>query len=109
MIPARGWDPPAELCRNQSSCRNHRRFVGIRQLRFRTRKGGAEMSEANETPTASREPDEWWPDTVKDIFRGGVAALGGDDAPLLRGPAHIVWTDSNFDDESIRWCIEEAA
>jgi hypothetical protein len=45
-----------------------------------------------------------WPKPVADIFLEAKAALDGDDAPLLYGPGHIVWSDENFD--STQWCLD---
>ena len=40
---------------------------------------------------------ERWPKVIADIYRRAVWDLGGDDNPLLWGPAHVVWEDNNFD------------
>jgi hypothetical protein len=45
-----------------------------------------------------------WPQPVADIFNEAKRQLGGNDSPLLWGPAHIVWEDENFD--SAEWCLE---
>lgn len=50
-----------------------------------------------------------WPKPVADIFLDAKAELGGNDYPLLYGPAHVVWADENWDcaqgclDEFERW------
>lgn len=51
--------------------------------------------------------EDWWAESVKRIYQDALAALGGDDNALLFGPGHIAWADHNFDDESVRFCLEE--
>ena len=38
-----------------------------------------------------------WPKPIADIYHAALAKLGGDEAALQYGPAHIVWSDENFD------------
>ena len=45
-----------------------------------------------------------WPKAVKDIYDEAVAMLDGDMAPLLYGPAHVVWEDENWD--FVQECLE---
>lgn len=45
-----------------------------------------------------------WPKPIADVYLRAIADLGGRSAPLLYGPAHIVWADCNFD--SAQWCID---
>lgn len=45
-----------------------------------------------------------WPKAVADIYLEALQTPNGDDAPLLYGPAHVVWSDENFD--SAAWCLE---
>ena len=47
-----------------------------------------------------------WAKPVAEIYLEAVSRLGGDTASLHSGAAHIVWSDENFDDESIRWCLQ---
>lgn len=47
-----------------------------------------------------------WPKPVADIYRKAVAELGSEQ-PMDYGPGHIVWSDSNLDDDSIRYCLEQ--
>jgi hypothetical protein len=50
-----------------------------------------------------------WPKPVTDIYEEAVKALDGYEPALQHGPAHIVWSDENFEDEHIRWCLKELA
>ena len=45
-----------------------------------------------------------WTKPVAEIYEKALQALGGDEVPLHYGPAHIVWSDENFD--SAEWCLE---
>jgi len=45
-----------------------------------------------------------WPKLVADIYKKALDDLGGWEAPLHFGPAHIVWEDENFD--YAEWCLE---
>lgn len=45
-----------------------------------------------------------WPVKVRAIY-DQYAALAGRTA-MEFGPAHIVWSDENFDRESIQWCLD---
>lgn len=45
-----------------------------------------------------------WPKPIKDIFDRAVADLGGFTDAMYFGPAHIVWSDENFD--SAQWCLD---
>lgn len=45
-----------------------------------------------------------WPKPVAEIYQRALRDLDGDDSPLQFGPAHIVWSDENFD--SAEWCLE---
>jgi len=47
-----------------------------------------------------------WPTPVAEIFNRYKAVIG--ESPLEFGPGHIVWSDENFDNESIDWCLNEA-
>lgn len=47
-----------------------------------------------------------WPKPIADVFAKYGDLVGTESLEYGRG--HIVWADENFDDESIRWCIEEA-
>lgn len=51
--------------------------------------------------------DEWWADSVKDIYRDSLRDLGGDCMPLDYGPGHIAWEDGNFSDDDVRFCLQE--
>jgi hypothetical protein len=42
---------------------------------------------------------------VAEIYQEALRRLGGDDTPLLYGPAHIVWDDYNF--HCADKCIED--
>lgn len=46
-----------------------------------------------------------WPKQVADIYLK-YADLIGDWAALDFGPGHIAWSDENFDDGSIQFCID---
>lgn len=46
-----------------------------------------------------------WPKPIRDIYDKALAALDGDESPLLYGPAHVVWGDENWD--SAQWCLDE--
>lgn len=46
-----------------------------------------------------------WPKQVADIYRK-YEALSSESA-MMYGCAHIVWSDENFDDDSILWCLRE--
>jgi hypothetical protein len=45
-----------------------------------------------------------WPKPIADIYDKYAAIIGSH--ALEYGRAHVVWADENFDDESIRLCIE---
>ena len=51
-----------------------------------------------------------WPKPIRDIYDDCREQMGGDDHPLLYGPAHVVWADENWDcaqsclDDFDRWC-----
>jgi hypothetical protein len=45
-----------------------------------------------------------WPKQVADIYDAALKELGYD-IPLEYGLAHIVWSDENFEEEHIRWCL----
>lgn len=47
-----------------------------------------------------------WAKPVADIYDQALAKLDGNESPLVWGPGHIVWGDENFEDHSIRWCLE---
>ena len=49
-----------------------------------------------------------WPKEVADIYQR-YSELAGDSEVLDFGPGHIVWADENFEDHSIKSCIESAA
>ena len=38
-----------------------------------------------------------WPKPIADIYDDCVERLGGDEGPLLWGPAHVVWADENWE------------
>jgi hypothetical protein len=46
-----------------------------------------------------------WPKQVADIYARAVADLDGDSSPLEFGPSHIVWSDENFEESNIRYCL----
>ena len=43
---------------------------------------------------------------VAEIYKEALARLGGDESLLLYGPAHIVWSDFNFEREHVQWCLD---
>jgi hypothetical protein len=45
-----------------------------------------------------------WPKPIKDIYDRAADDLGGYTDPLEFGPAHIVWSDENWD--SAQWCLD---
>jgi|SRR3972149_2832337 len=45
-----------------------------------------------------------WPKPIQDIYNVAVQELQGNNTALLYGPAHIVWSDENFD--SAQWCLD---
>jgi hypothetical protein len=47
-----------------------------------------------------------WPDAIASIFEKYAERLGEDELHFGRG--HIVWSDENFDDHSIEFCLNEA-
>jgi len=47
-----------------------------------------------------------WSKPVADIYRAALADFDGCESPLDYGPGHIVWSDENFDDDSIDYCIK---
>lgn len=48
-----------------------------------------------------------WAEPVALLYREYVERFG-DESPMLFSIGHIVWEDENFDDDSIRWCLEKA-
>lgn len=46
-----------------------------------------------------------WPRPVFEVYFKSCQKLGSEGV-LQFGPSHIVWSDSNLDDSSIRWCIQ---
>jgi len=46
-----------------------------------------------------------WAKPVTKIYREALEKLEGWEWPLLHGPAHIVWSDENFYDNDIQWCL----
>lgn len=50
-----------------------------------------------------------WAKPVADIYQKHLAELDGDDSVLSFGPSHIVWSDENFDDGSVEFCLNEIA
>jgi len=44
-----------------------------------------------------------WPKPIYDIYKRAVDKLGST-IPLECGPAHIVWSDENFD--CAQWCLD---
>ena len=46
-----------------------------------------------------------WAKPVAEIYSRALADLGGDEFPLLFGPAHVVWEDENFD--CAEACLED--
>ena len=38
-----------------------------------------------------------WPKPIHDIYDKALAALDGDESPLLYGPAHVVWVHEIWD------------
>jgi hypothetical protein len=49
-----------------------------------------------------------WPQQVAEIYDRAAAGLGYD-SPLLYGRSHIVWEDENFEDDHIKFCLEQSA
>ena len=47
-----------------------------------------------------------WAKPVAEIYLEARNRLSGDDAPLRYSASHIVWSDENFDDESVNWCLQ---
>jgi hypothetical protein len=47
-----------------------------------------------------------WPKAVADIYRRYRDEVG--EMAMDFGPAHIVWSDENFGDESVKFCIDNA-
>ena len=45
-----------------------------------------------------------WPKPVADIYARAVEKLDGYWDPLHFGPAHLVWSDENFD--GAEWCLK---
>lgn len=45
-----------------------------------------------------------WAAPVAEIYRQAVYKLEENETPLHYGPAHIVWSDENWD--SVDWCLE---
>lgn len=50
-----------------------------------------------------------WPKPVREIYDDALQRLDGNADALEFGPAHIVWSDENFDDDCVRWCLNEIA
>jgi hypothetical protein len=48
-----------------------------------------------------------WAQPVAEIYERALAALDGDESALEFGPSHIVWSDENFEDHSIDFCLKE--
>lgn len=46
-----------------------------------------------------------WSPAVEEIYQKYKKLIGED--ALWCGRAHIVWSDYNLEDSSIRWCIDE--
>lgn len=46
-----------------------------------------------------------WSQAVEEVFHKYKKLIGED--ALWYGRAHIVWSDYNLEDSSIRWCIDE--
>jgi hypothetical protein len=53
--------------------------------------------------------EDWWANSVKEIYTESLKLLNDNEDLLTYGPSHIVWEDSNFDDECIKWCIEDCS
>jgi hypothetical protein len=115
MTPAK-LEPPVVEC----SCRCHEMYSGVSHpflccqgqcpicLKW-FKSGLAEhVAECRSKTGRQLTPEDWWADPVKDIYRDALAALGGDDGPLMEGPGHIAWADGNFADKDIRFCLREA-
>lgn len=47
-----------------------------------------------------------WAEPVAKVYSEAVAKLDGWDEGLTYGPAHVVWADENFGDDSIKFCLE---
>lgn len=47
-----------------------------------------------------------WAKPVAEIYKQAVEKLGGCDHSLMFGPAHIVWSDDNFEDGCIKYCLD---
>ena len=46
-----------------------------------------------------------WPKEVFDVYRKYVEEAGSDSL-FTAGPSHIVWSDENFGDGDINWCLK---
>ncbi len=49
--------------------------------------------------------EDWWAASVKEIYTSCLHLLAGKELALTDGPGHIVWSDGNFDDDSILYCL----
>jgi hypothetical protein len=48
-----------------------------------------------------------WPEPVQRIYDEASALLGDRAEHVLDyGPGHVVWADSNLDDNCVNWCID---
>jgi len=48
-----------------------------------------------------------WPKPVSEVYMAALSKLDGYEDPLHFGPSHIVWSDENFDDGSIKFCMDQ--
>lgn len=48
-----------------------------------------------------------WPKPIKDIYDKALIKLDGDTTPLDFGPAHTIWSNENWDSETVQWCLDE--
>lgn len=46
-----------------------------------------------------------WPQEVVEIYNRWLDKIG--ESAMEYGPGHIVWSDENFEDESIQSCIDD--
>lgn len=47
------------------------------------------------------------PKEIAEIYQEALTALGGCESSLHFGPSHAVWEDSNFDRETIEYCLAQ--
>lgn len=47
-----------------------------------------------------------WAKPVAEIYQEALRRLNDNRSPLDFSASHIVWDDENFEDDSIKWCLE---